>query len=96
MGLGISSEDFIGRWSLSFSDTDFVNGKPGPARLGLAIQLKFFAAHGFLVQDHAALPADGVLYLAEQLGLEADAVFGDVGGATINLRYRKLVAEATG
>lgn len=74
MGLGISSEDFIGRWSLSFSDTDFVNGKPGPARLGLALQLKFFAAHGFFVQDHAALPADGVLYLAEQLGLEADAV----------------------
>ena len=74
MGLGISSEDFIGCWSLSFSDTDFVNGKPGPARLGLALQLKFFAAHGFFVQDHAALPADGVLYLAEQLGLEADAV----------------------
>ncbi|MGJ7043311.1 hypothetical protein J2Y63_006595 [Shinella sp. BE166] len=74
MGLGISSEDFIGRWSLSFSDTDFVNGKPGPARLGLALQLKFFAAHGFFVQDHAALPADRVLYLAEQLGLEADAV----------------------
>lgn len=47
MGLSISSEDFVGRWSLSFSDIEFVNGKQAPARLGLAVQLKFFAAHGF-------------------------------------------------
>lgn len=46
MGLGISNEDFIGRWSLSFADIEFVNGKPAPVRLGLGVQLKFFAAHG--------------------------------------------------
>ncbi|WP_010661783.1 Tn3 family transposase [Brucella anthropi] len=74
MGLRISNEDFIGRWSLSFSDIEFVNGKPALARLGLGVQLKFFAARGFFVRDHASVPADGVAYLAEQLGVEADAL----------------------
>ncbi|WP_245407426.1 DUF4158 domain-containing protein [Rhizobium sp. SEMIA4064] len=35
---------------------EFVNGKPAPARLGLAVQLKFFAAHAFFLQDHASFP----------------------------------------
>ncbi|URK86003.1 hypothetical protein LP421_00480 (plasmid) [Rhizobium sp. RCAM05350] len=47
MGLSISSEDPIGRWSLSFADIDFVNSKPAVTRLGLAAQLKFFASQGF-------------------------------------------------
>lgn len=38
MGFGLSNGDLIGRWSLSFSDIDFVNGKPEVARLGLAVQ----------------------------------------------------------
>ncbi|MEY9323542.1 TnpA family transposase [Sinorhizobium fredii] len=70
----ISREDLIGRWSLSYSDIEFVNGKPAPARLGLAVQLKFFAAHGFFVQDHASIPADSVSWLAEQLGVESGAM----------------------
>ncbi|PLU17043.1 transposase, partial [Sinorhizobium medicae] len=74
MGLSISSEDFVGSWSLSFSDIEFVNGKQAPARLGLAVQLKFFAAHGFFLQDRASIPTDGVSWLAEQLGVECDAV----------------------
>jgi len=74
MSLGLSSGDLIGRWSLSCSDIDFVNGKPEPARLGLAVQLKFFEAQGFFVQDHSAIPVDGVLYLAEQLGLDVESV----------------------
>ncbi|MET4692141.1 hypothetical protein ABIA13_006649 [Sinorhizobium fredii] len=73
-GLHISREDLIGRWSLSYSDIEFVNGKPAPARLGLAVQLKFFAAHGFFVQDHASIPADSVSWLAEQLGVESGAM----------------------
>ncbi|WP_164924749.1 DUF4158 domain-containing protein [Sinorhizobium fredii] len=53
------------RWSLSFSDIEFVTGKPVSARLGLAAQLKFFMTYGFLVQDRSAIPADGLSYLAE-------------------------------
>src|SRR3546814_18641022 len=44
------------------------------ARRGLAVQLRFFAGHGFFVPDHASIPSDGVLYLAEQLGLDAKSV----------------------
>lgn len=48
MSLGISSSDFVGQWSLSFADIDFINSKPAATRLGLAAQLKFFSARGFL------------------------------------------------
>src|SRR3546814_16300430 len=74
MSLGVSSGDLIGSWSLSFSDIAFVTGKAETARLGLAVQLRFFAGHGFFVPDHASIPSDGVLYLAEQLGLDATSV----------------------
>src|SRR3546814_10794592 len=74
MSLGVSSGDLIGSWSLSFSDIAFVTGKAETARLGLAVQLRFFAGHGFFVPDHASVPFDGVLYLAEQLGLDAKSV----------------------
>src|SRR3546814_14137272 len=74
MSLVVSSGDLIGSWSLSFSDIAFVTGKAETARLGLAVQLRFFAGHGFLVPDHASIPSDGVLYLAEQLGLDAKSV----------------------
>jgi len=92
MSLGLSSGDLIGRWSLSFSDIDFVNGKSELARLGLAVQLKFFAAHGFFVQDQAAIPADGVLYLAEQLGLDVEAVnHYDFVGRTARRHYAEIL-----
>ena len=42
MSLGLSSGNLIGRWSLSFSDIDFVNGKPEPARLGLGLRGHFY------------------------------------------------------
>lgn len=81
--MSISHEDLAERWSLSFSDIEFVTGKPMPARLGLAAQLRFFAAHGFFVQDRSAIPADGVTYLAEQLGFDVDAMSEyDFGGRT--------------
>ncbi|WP_392714218.1 hypothetical protein [Rhizobium ruizarguesonis] len=56
MSFGFSSGDLVERWSLNFSDIAFVNSIPELAQLGFAIQLKFFAAHGFFVQDHAAIP----------------------------------------
>lgn len=72
--MSISHEDLAGRWSLSFSDIEFVTGKPVPARLGVAVQLKFFATHGFFVQDRSAIPVDGISFLAEQLGFGVDAL----------------------
>lgn len=63
MSFGFSSGDLVERWSLNFSEIAFVNSIPESAQLGFAIQLKFFAAHGFFVQDHAAIPPDCGLYL---------------------------------
>lgn len=74
MSIGLSSGDLVERWSLDFSDIAFVSNVPELAQLGFAIQLKFFASQGFFVQDHAAIPADGVAYLAEQLGLDVESV----------------------
>ena len=51
MSLGVSSGDLIGSWSLSFSDIAFVTGKAETARLGLAVQLRFFAGHGFFLRE---------------------------------------------
>lgn len=79
----VSHEDLAGRWSLSFTDIEFVTGKPTVARLGLAAQLKYFAANGFFVQDRGAIPVDGVTYLAEQLGCDVDALHDyDFSGRT--------------
>lgn len=44
MGLQVSREEMANEWSLSFDDIDFVNAKPSGARLGVAAQLKYFAA----------------------------------------------------
>src|SRR3546814_14897493 len=74
MSLGVSSGDLIGSWSLSFSDIAFVTGKAETARLGLAVQLRFFAGHGFFVPDHASIPSDGVFYLSVQLVLVTTSV----------------------
>src|SRR3546814_20946741 len=74
MSLGVSSGDLIGSWTLSFSDIAFVTGKAETARLGLAVQLRFFAGHGFFVPAHALIPSYGFLYLAEQIGLDDKSV----------------------
>lgn len=51
MSTGISNSDFVGQWSLSFADIEFINSKQAATRLGLAAQLKFFSARGFLGSD---------------------------------------------
>src|SRR3546814_13680367 len=72
MDRSIPGGDLIGRWSLSFADIDFVNSKPALTRLGLAAQLKFCASLGLFAIDPGSIPTDGLSYLAEQLGVEAD------------------------
>lgn len=68
MGLRVSPESLAREWSLSFADIDFVNAKPTGSRLGLAVQLKFFAASGYFATAAAEVPGESVSYLADQLG----------------------------
>lgn len=83
MSTGISSSDFVGQWSLSVADIDFINSKPAATRLGLAAQLKFFSARGLFADDNATIPHDAADYLAEQLGIRADELSDyDFGGRT--------------
>lgn len=72
---GISTGDLAGAWSLSFSDIEFVNTKPLVARVGVAVQLKFFTAQGFFADTADNVPDDAVGYVVEQLG---------VGGADLS------------
>lgn len=72
MSTDISSSDFIGQWSLSFAEIDFINSKPAATRIGLASQLKSFSTRGFFADDGTLIPNDSVEYLAEQIGIPAD------------------------
>jgi TnpA family transposase len=76
MNLRVSPEDLTGEWSLSFADIEFVNAKPLGSKLGLAVQLKFFAAHGYFVTTATEVPEDAISYLANQLGIGK----ADLGG----------------
>lgn len=87
MRTGISSSDFVGQWSLSFADIDFINSKPAATRLGLAAELRFFNARGFFAEDRTLVPHDAAEYLAEQIGGRADELsgydFGEAGSTSI-------------
>ncbi|GGB64021.1 hypothetical protein GCM10011505_50690 [Tistrella bauzanensis] len=76
MGLRVSPEALAGEWSLSFADNDFVNAKPAGSRLGLAVQLKFFAAFGYFATDATEVPDEAISYLAEQLGVRETGLDG--------------------
>lgn len=92
MGLSIAGEDLIERWSLSFADIEFVNSKPDLTRLGLAVQLKFFASCGFFASDAGSIPADGIAYVAEQVGVEAGDLAGyDFSGRTARRHCAKIL-----
>jgi len=65
MGMRVSPAELTREWSLSFVDIDFVNTKPAGSRLGLAAQLKFFAAHGYFATAAAEISEEAVSYLAD-------------------------------
>jgi TnpA family transposase len=69
MGVHVLPKELAKEWSLSFVDMEFVSAKPTATRLGLAAQLKFFAAYGFFATAAADIPDEAVSYLSEQLGV---------------------------
>ena len=69
MGWQVSREEIAGEWSLSFGEIDFVNAKPSGARLGVAAQLKYFAATGNFATSAACIPEEAASYLPDQLGV---------------------------
>ncbi|WP_095205181.1 Tn3 family transposase [Mesorhizobium carmichaelinearum] len=76
MGVHVLPEELAKGWSLSFADLEFVNAKPVGTRLGLAAQLKFFAAFGYFATTVGDIPDEAASYLAEQLGVGSSALLG--------------------
>jgi Domain of unknown function (DUF4158)/Tn3 transposase DDE domain len=81
MGVHVLPEELAKEWSLSFGDMEVVNAKPMATRLGLAAQLKFFAAYGFFATAATDIPDETVTYLAEQIGVgDSDLLSYDFSG----------------
>jgi TnpA family transposase len=90
MGVHVLPEELAKQWSLSFAEVEFVNAKPAAIRLGLAAQLKFFAAYGFFVAAATDIPDEAATYLAEQLGVSNSDLLGyDFRGARDGATARK-------
>ena len=69
-------EDLAKGWSLSFTDLEFVNTRPGSVRLVLAAQLKFFELNGYFVASPDEISEEALRYLAEQLFVGAPDLTG--------------------
>nr|WP_244571528.1 DUF4158 domain-containing protein [Mesorhizobium carmichaelinearum] len=83
-----------------FCRHDFANAKPAGSRLGLAVQLKFFAAYGYFATAAAEAPDEAVSYLAEQTTSSAKLNFwrsptGDWHEDRLNFAKMRLETMAT-
>ncbi|WP_282611301.1 DUF4158 domain-containing protein [Pelagibius sp. Alg239-R121] len=58
-------------WSLSFDDMGFLNRIPPSHRLLAALELINIRNTGRFIGRHKNLPAEAVIYVADQLGAEA-------------------------
>ena len=60
-------------WMLDHSEHSLIEQRTGHGRLGFALLLKFFQLEGHFPDHHRAVPKVAVEFLAEQLGLPANA-----------------------
>ena len=92
----LSTEELACDWSLSFADLDFLSTKPKATRYVLAVQLKYFAAHGCFAYGASDIPSEAVSYLAEQLGAkQPDLTELSLGGRS-KRRHRADILEYLG
>jgi Domain of unknown function (DUF4158) len=69
-----STEDLVATWTLVGEDWQLVGNKTGPTRLGFALLLKFFEIEGRFPRSADELPPAGVVYVAEQVQVDAAEV----------------------
>ena len=92
----LSMEELARDWSMSFADLDFLSTKPKATRYVLAVQIKYFAAHGCFAYDASDIPSEAVSYLAEQLGAkQPDLKELSLGGRS-KRRHRADILEYLG
>lgn len=92
----LDDDDLIEHWTLVGDEADLLAGRTGPSKLGLALWLKFYIAHGRFPTGRAELPDEAVSFVARQVKIPA----GDIGlfdweGRTAE-RVRKTVRDFLG
>jgi hypothetical protein len=77
-------EDVVAAWTRVEDHWQLVSNKSGPTRLGFAVMLKYFEQEGWFPGSAAEVPRAAVVYVAGQVGVEADALADyDWGGRPI-------------
>ncbi len=84
----VDFDELVGSWLLVESDRRLVSNKSGPTRLGFALSLKFFEMHGRFPESLDEFDPDVVDFVAEQVGVGADAL-GRYGLDTRTARYHR-------
>jgi len=88
--------ELIERWTLIGDDLERMASKRSAAKLGFALLMKFFAAHGRFPCGHSELPSAALEFVAKQLRVPAsDQGFYDWSGRSIE-RHRAEIREALG
>jgi hypothetical protein len=96
MARELDQDELIERWTLIGDDLERVASKRSAAKLGSALLLKFFAAHGRFPRGRSELPSAAVEFVAKQLRVPAsDLGFYDWSGRSIE-RHRAEIREALG
>jgi Domain of unknown function (DUF4158) len=67
MARELDQDELIERWTLIGDDLERVASKRSAAKLGFALLLKFFAAHGRFPRGRSELPSAAVEFVAKQL-----------------------------
>ncbi|MFC1759421.1 DUF4158 domain-containing protein [Planctomycetota bacterium] len=68
-----SEQELGDRWSISHDEFELLKQRTGQNRIGFAALLKFFSVEGRFPTERREVPVAAIEYLAEQVGVEADA-----------------------
>ena len=88
-----SAEELSELWTLGPAELLLVAGLPDAGKLGLAVQLAYWRAHGRFPDDEADLPPAAVGHLAAQLGVGADALEAYDWAGRTGRRHRRLILD---
>lgn len=87
----LDEDELIERWTPVGDEPGLLTGRTGPAKLGLALWLKFFAVEGRFPSGRSELPDEAVAWIARQVKVPApDIGLFDWEGRTAE-RLRSLV-----
>ncbi len=88
---GLELDELVEHWTVLAEERELIAGKRGPTRLGFALLLKFYTAHGRFPRGRAELPDEAVVFVAQQVGVPAvDLGFYEWSGRTIEFHRSQI------